>query len=126
MAQSRRKRSGGLLGKLSERFTPPGRVGGSIDPATRLIDPTDALLLEQVAVAEVGMEKQEGAGTVVIAIELKGKVNTAGNAVNSLVLATPDAAALLVAQIIGLAHDGRTGPEFDHLLAERMSEALGG
>lgn len=122
-----RKRQGGLLGRLSERFTDPRKVEGSIDPETRLIDPTNAMLLRNVSVGEVGMERTEGAGggELVIAIELKGTINTTGEEVNSLVLASPDAAALLLAQVTGLARSGRTGPEFEHALAARMEEALG-
>lgn len=125
MAQQRRRRSGGLLGALSKRFTDPQQVGGSINPTTRLIDPTDAMILENVAIAEMGMEHEDGKGEVVLALELKGKINTTGNPANPLVLMSPDGAALLVSQIIGLVRDSRIGPEFDHLLAGRMKEALG-
>lgn len=125
MAQQRRKRSGGLLGTLSNRFTDARQVGGSIDPATRLIDPTDAMILENVAIAETGMERENGNGEVVLALELKGKINTTGTPANPLVLMSPDGAALLIAQIIGLARNSRMGPELDHLLATRMEEALG-
>jgi hypothetical protein len=119
----KRKRSGGLLGKISGQFTNAGKIGGSIDPSTRLIDPKDAMLLGNVSVAEMGMER-DGGGELVIAIELRGKINTTGKEVNPLVLASPDGAALLVAQIIGLVRNGRTGPEFDHALAARMEEAI--
>lgn len=124
-ASSGRRRSGGLLGKLSERFTDPKKVGGSIDPQTRTIDPKLAVLLREVAVAEVGMERKDG-GELVFAIELKGVVNTVGEDANVLILASPDAAALLVAQITALARGGRIGPEFDHCLVGRMEEAIGG
>lgn len=122
--RKRRKRKGGLLGSLSERFTDPHRAGGSIDQATRLIEPERAVLLERVGVGEVGMER-DGRGELVIAIEVAGKINTTDEEGNFLLLATPDAAALLVAQTIGLARRGRVGPEFEEALENRMKEAAG-
>lgn len=122
--QRRRKRSGGLLGRLSESFSDPRRAGGSIDNASRLIDPRRAVLLETVGVAEVGMERDD-AGELILAIEVGGKINTTEEVGSFLLLASPDAAALLVAQIIGLARHGRVGPEFEHLFDERMREAAG-
>lgn len=124
----KRRRSGGLvgrLGKLSKTFSEPGRAaGGSIDLETGLVDPKRAVLLERVAVAEVGMERDTG-GELVIAIEVDGKINTTGEEARILLLATPDAAALLVAQVVGLARGGRVGPEFDLALEPRMREATG-
>ena len=122
--QRRRKRSGGILGRLSEKFTDPRRAGGSIDATTRLIDPSQAVLLERVGVAEVGMER-DGKGERVFAIEVAGKINTTEEAGNFLLLATPDAAALLVAQTVGLARRGLVGPEFEQALENRMREAAG-
>jgi hypothetical protein len=118
-------RRGGLLGKLSKRFSDPHQVGGSIDVRTWLIDPKRALILERVAVAEVGIEEGD-IGEVGIAVEVGGHINTTPEPANLLLLMSPDIAALLVSQIIGLVRDGRTGAEFDHLLAVRMAEALGG
>jgi hypothetical protein len=120
----RRKRSGGILGRLSATFTDPRRVGGSIDPATRQIDPERAVLLERVAVAEVAMERED-VGECVLAIELAGKLNTTNEEARLLLLATPDAAALLVAQTLGLARHGRVGPEFEAALENRIREAAG-
>ena len=120
----RGRRSGGLLGKLSERFSDAGEVGGSIDEGTRLIDRSGALLLAAVAVAEIGMER-DGKGELGLAIELRGKLAGTGAEANPLVLASPDGAALLVAQIIGLIRGSRMGPEFDQCLAIRMEEAVG-
>jgi hypothetical protein len=114
-----------LLGKLSERFSDPKKVGGSIDKTTGLIDPTRAILLQEVAVAEVGMERADK-GEGVFAIELTGVINTVGEPANVLVLASPDSAALLLAQITAVARGGRIGPEFDHCLVGRMEEAIGG
>lgn len=125
MTARRRRRKGGLLGRLSRSFSNPAEIGGSIDPATRLIDPKDAMNLRNVAVAEVGMERGEKGGELVVAIEVRGNINTTGKEVNPLILASPDGAALLVAQIIGLARSSRVGPEFDHALAARMEEAIG-
>lgn len=128
MAASRgRRRQGGLVGKLgrlSGRPTEPQRVGGSIDPQTRTIDPTRALLLQEVGVAEVGMERADK-GEGVFGIELRGTINVAGEEARILVLAPPDIAALLVAQVTGLARGGRLGPEFDHCLLGRFEEAIG-
>lgn len=124
-ASSGRRRSGGLLGKLSERFTDPKKVGGSIDRDTGLIDPKRAILLQEVAVAEVGMERADK-GEGVFAIELTGVINTVGDAANVLVLASPDSAALLLAQITAVARAGNIGAEFDHCLVGRMEEAIGG
>lgn len=123
-----RKRSGGLvgrLGKLSKTFTEPRRAGGSIDTDTGLIDPERAVLLERVAVAEMGMEREDGTGERLFAVEVDGKINTTTDEARILLLATPDAAALLVAQIVGLARGGLIGPEFDLALAARMQEATG-
>jgi hypothetical protein len=126
MAASRgRRRSGGLLGKLSERFSDPKRAGGSIDKSAGLVDPKRAVLLQEVAVAEVGMERADK-GEGVFAIELTGVINTVGEPANILVLASPDSAALLLAQITAVARGGRIGPEFDHCLVGRMEEAIGG
>lgn len=125
MASKGRRRSGGLLGKLSEQFTDPKKVGGSIDRDTRLVDPERAILLQEVAVAEVGMERADK-GEGVFGIELTGVINTVGEPANILVLASPDAAALLVAQLTAVARGGRIGAEFDHCLAGRMEEAIGG
>lgn len=127
MAQQRGRgrRRGGLLGTLSKSFTDPGKIGGSIDSETWTIAPKDAMNLRSVAVAEVGMER-EGKGETVIALELRGNINTTNEEVNPLILCSPDGAALLVSQIIGLVRRGRTGPEFDQLLAIRMEEAVGG
>lgn len=126
MATSKgRRRSGGLLGKLSERFTEPKEVGGSIDKGTGLIDPERAILLQEVAVAEVGLERADK-GEGVFAIELTGVINTVGEPANVLVLASPDSAALLLAQITAVARAGRIGAEFDHCLVGRMEEAIGG
>lgn len=125
MNPPKRRRRGGLLGKLSGSHSPAAEVGGSIDTQTREIDPAGAMLLAMVAVAEFGMER-DGKGEVVLGIELRGKINTTGKDVNPLILCSPDAAALLVAQIIGVVRASRVGPEFDRLLAERMKEAIGG
>jgi hypothetical protein len=124
MNPPKRRRKGGLLGKLSGSHSSAAEVGGSIDTQTRQIDPKDAMLLAAVAVAEFGMER-DGKGEIVLAVELRGKINTTGREVNPLVLCSPDGAALLVAQIIGLVRSSRMGPEFDALLAERMKEAIG-
>lgn len=113
-----------MLGRLSATFSDPHVAGGSIDATTRLIDPERAVLLERVAVGEVGMER-DGKGELVMAIEVAGKINTTDEAAQFLLLATPDAAALLVAQVIGLARGGRVGPEFEHALENRMREAAG-
>jgi len=121
-----RKRRGGLLGALSKRFSDPRQVGGSIDDATRIIDPKDAMILKEVAVAEVGMEREGEGGELVIAIEVRGTINTTGEQANPLILTSPDGAALLISQIIALAQSGRTGPELDHALVERMKEAISG
>lgn len=128
MASKGRRRSGGLLGKLSERFSDPRKAGGSIDPQTRKVDSERAVLLQGVGVAEIGMEGVgDQGGIVVFGIELRGVLNTSdGEKANLLVLGSPDATALLVAQIIGLARRGRLGPEFDHALAGRMEEVIGG
>lgn len=127
MARQRRKRSGGLVGALSEKFTSAKRVGGSIDPDSRTINPKGALILESVAVAEVGLEREAAErGELALAIELRGHLNTTGEQVNPLVFVTPDMAALLIAQITAVARSGRCGPELDHCLAGRMEEALGG
>lgn len=125
MAQPQRKRSGGLLGALSKRFSSPTEVQGSINAASRVVEPAGAMILEEVAVAEVGMERGDK-GEFAIAIELRGHINTTDQKVNPLVLCSPDAAALLVAQITGLVRHGRTGMEFDHALIGRMEEAIGG
>jgi hypothetical protein len=120
----RRRRKGGILGALSSTFTDPHRASGSIDATTRQIDPTRAVLLERVAVAEVGMER-EGKGERVLALEVAGKVNTTEEVGNFLLLCTPDAAALLVAQTVELARRGLVGPEFEHALENQMKEAAG-
>lgn len=125
MASKGRRRSGGLLGRLSEHFTEPKKVGGSIDRETRLVDPERAILLQEVAVAEVGMERADK-GEGVFAIELRGVINVVGEPANVLVLASPDLAAVLIAQVTALARGGRIGAEFDHCLAGRMEEAIGG
>lgn len=125
--RKQRRRKGGLvghLGRLSESFTNPRSGGGSIDEVTRLIDPRGATLLEKVRVAEVGMERDDK-GELIFAIEVAGKINTTQKEVNFLLLATPDAAALLVAQVIGLARHGRIGPEFEEALPNRLAEAVG-
>jgi hypothetical protein len=117
-------RRGGLLGKLSDRFTDPRRAGGSIDARTRLIDPTRAVLLESVGVAEVGLER-EGVGEVGLGVEVRGRINTTEEVARILLLLSPDSAALLIAQITGLMRASRAGPEFSFALAERMKEATG-
>lgn len=122
--RKQRRRRGGVLGRLSESFTDPKRAGGSIDATTRLIDPERGVLLERVSVAEVGMER-DGKGELVLAIEVAGKLNTLDEEARLLLLATPDAAALLVAQVVGLARSGRVGPEFAEALENRMKEAAG-
>lgn len=127
MAQSRRRRSGGLVGTLSKTFSNVRGVGGSIDPTSRTIDPKGALILEGVSVAEVGVERGEDEqGELALAIELRGRLNGTQEAINPLILASPDLAALLIAQITAVARSGRVGPELDHCLAARMEEALGG
>lgn len=120
----KRRRQGGALGRLSQAFTDPRVAGGSIDATTRLIEPERAVLLERVAVGEVGLER-DGKGELVLAIEVAGKINTTEEAGNFLLLATPDAAALLVAQVVGLARRGLVGPEFAEVLENRMKEAAG-
>lgn len=120
----RRRRKGGLLGRLSKTFTDPRRAGGSIDPETGLIDPERGVLLSEVAVAEVGMER-DGHGELVLAIEIKGRINTTTEEACILLLASPDAAALLVAQTIALARRGRVAPEFALAFENRMTEAAG-
>ena len=120
----RGRRKGGLLGKLSKGFSSPGEVGGSIDTETRLIDPKDAMILKEVAVAEMGMER-EGKGEVAIAVELRGAINTTGQQVNPLILCSPDALALWMAQVTAVVQGSRAAPEFDHCLAARMEEAMG-
>lgn len=122
--RKRRRRKGGVLGRLSETFTDPRAAGGSIDQTTRLIDPERGVLLERVAVAEIGMER-DGRGELVAAIEVAGKLNTVGEEARLLLIATPDAAALLVSQIVGLSRSGRFGPEFAEHLERRMKEAAG-
>lgn len=113
-----------MLRKLSGRPTDPRQAGGSIDAKTQLVDPKRAVLLQEVGVAEVGMERADK-GEGVFGIELRGVINTTGAEARILVLASPDVAALLVAQITGLARAGRIGPEFDHALIGRMEEAIG-
>jgi hypothetical protein len=120
----RTRRRGGLLRKLSKSFSDPREVGGSIDAETRLIAPKDAMLLRAVAVAEMGMER-DGKGEVVIAIELRGNINTTGEEVNPLILCSPDGLALWMAQATALVRGSRVAAEFDHCLAARMEEAMG-
>lgn len=122
--RKQRRRRGGVLGRLSESFSNPTQPGGSIDATTRLIDPARAVLLDRVAVCEVGMER-DGKGERVLAIEVAGKINTTEEAGNFLLLATPDSAAMLVAQVVGLARHGLVGPEFEQALENRMKEAAG-
>lgn len=117
-------RRGGLLGKLSHRFTDPQGAGGSIETTTRLVDQTRAVLLSEVGVAEVAAER-DGKGEVGLALELRGKINTTEDEARILYLCTPDAAALLIAQITALAQSSRIGPELNFALAERMKQALG-
>lgn len=128
MARSRRRR-GGLVGKirqLSAEFTSAESVGGSIDKDSRVIDSKGALLLGGVTVAEVGVETPgEDGGELVLAIELTGQLQGSGERVNPLILATPDTAALLIAQITVVGREGRVGPELDHALHGRMEELLG-
>lgn len=119
-----RKRKGGLLRRLSGSFTDPRRAGGSIDPATSTIEPRLGVLLENVGVAEVGLER-DVVGEGVMGIEVRGKINTLDEEARILLLATPAAAALLAAQIIGLGRAGRIAPEFAAAFDNYMREAAG-
>jgi hypothetical protein len=112
MASRRRRRSGGALGALSKRITDPRRAGGGIDTTTR-------------GVAEVGLERGE-VGEAVAGIEVRGRINGTPEQARILLLATPEAAAMLAAQIIGLHRQGRLAPEFAVAFDERMKEAAGG
>lgn len=119
-----RRRSGGLLGTLSKRITDPRRAGGGVDSETREVDTDRAVLLEEVGVAEVGMERGEVAEAVA-GIEVRGRINGTTEEARILLLATPEAAALLCAQVIGLAQRGRLEPEFRAAFEVRMREAAG-
>lgn len=124
-SRRRRKRqvTGGLLGRLSGKPTDPRRAGGAIDDG--LVDPDRAVLLAEVGVAEVGMER-DGTGEVVAGIEVRGRINGTSEEARLLLLATPDAAALLVAQVLGLTRRGRLAPEFEVTFKNRLREASGG
>jgi hypothetical protein len=121
----RRKRTGGVLGTLSKKMTDPRRAGGRIEPQTREIDTDGAVLLEEVAVAEIGMERGE-VGEAVSGIEVRGRINGTKEEARILLVATPEGAALLAAQIIGLHRQGRLAPEFSAAFEVRMREASGG
>lgn len=125
MASRRRRRSGGALGALSKKLTDPRRAGGGIDQATREVDTDKAVLLEEVGVAEVGMQRGE-VTEAVAGIEVRGRINGTTEQARILLLATPEAAALLAAQIVGLHRRGRLEPEFAHAFEVRMKEAAGG
>lgn len=123
-SRRRRRRTGGALGALSKRVTDPRRAGGSINPQTREIDTDKAVLLEEVGVAEIGMERGE-VGEAVSGIEVRGRINGTAEEARILLVATPEGAALLAAQIIGLHRHGRLAPEFSAAFEVRMREATG-
>lgn len=124
-SRRRRRRTGGALGALSKRMTDPRRAGGSIDPQTREIDTDRAVLLEEVGVAEIGMERGE-IGEAASGIEVRGRINGTTEEARILLVATPEGAALLAAQIIGLHRQGRLAPEFSAAFEVRMREVTGG
>ena len=124
MTSRPRPRKGGLLGALSGKPTDPRRAGGAIDVQTREIDPTRGVLLEEVGVAELGLERDE-AGEAVAGIEVRGRINGTSDQARILLLATPDAAAMLAAQVIVLHRQGRLAPEFAAAFDIRIKEAAG-
>lgn len=83
-----------------------------------LIDAEGAVLLGDVAVAMVGIGSAEGIGTA-IALELGGRVNKSTVRQETLYLLDADGAAVLVAELLGVAD--RAHPAFLNALLTKIA-----
>ena len=96
-----------------------GIIGGSaFGQGDAIIDTTNAVLLDHVDVAIVGMLRPTGAETV-IALDLGGRVNNTTVNRSRLYLLNADGAAAIISELLGVA--GRADPGFLELLLDRIS-----
>jgi hypothetical protein len=92
--------------------------GGPYDRDQVVVDTTDAILMDTVEVAVVGMIREGKMDEVVLALELEGRVNKSKRREDNLYLFDADGAAAIISELLGVAH--RIGPEFYTLLHERL------
>lgn len=96
-------------------------VGGPHDRDGAIIDATNAVLLDGISVAFVEIpDAPRNAPPETIAMSMEGRINKTTERSSVVYLFTPDAAASICADLIGLMHRAGRGHEMQQLLEEEI------
>lgn len=111
-----------LPGESTDPRRPGGdfvAAGGPQDRHAALIDPTDAVLLDDVGVVLIEPHRGGQTGPPALAMTLAGRVNKTEDRSRILYLFDEDGAAAIVSELIALA--SRIGPDFLEQLLQRIA-----
>lgn len=120
-----------VVGDLYSRAQPTGVVdpqtlggsmsgpGGPHDRNSVVIDPTNALLMESIGVAEVETHREGLPGERVAFIQIDGRIKKTARQVTLGLLANSDAVAAMITELLALA--SRSGPDYLDDVTRRLT-----